>query len=156
MGPAPALIYSFKGIFRFSMLIKTDDLTKVKDFLKANGLQKDMNVIIDIDPITTSWLGEPMNRDLLENKLTAAYDYFKKVNDTRNMHRISNLAQKLYSSTYDIAFAGHFSAGKSLLINSFLGDNILPSSPIPTSANLVKIHKGTEDFARVFFHKGMF
>ena len=54
MGPAPALIYSFKGIFRFSMLIKTDDLPKVKDFLKANGLQKDMNVIIDIDPITTS------------------------------------------------------------------------------------------------------
>ena len=96
-----------------------------------------------------------MNRDLLENKLTAAYYYFQKVNDTRNMHRISNLAQKLYSSTYDIAFAGHFSAGKSLLINSFLGDNILQSSPIPTSANLVKIHKGTEDFVRVFFHKGM-
>ena len=31
-----------------------------------------------------------------------------------------------------------------------MGENILPSSPIPTSANLVKIKSG-EDYAKVFF-----
>ncbi|WP_037325602.1 dynamin family protein [Anaerovibrio sp. RM50] len=94
-----------------------------------------------------------MNRELLENKLAAAYDYFKNINHTRNMNHVRHLAQKLTDKKYGIAFAGHFSAGKSRLINSFLGDNILPSSPIPTSANLVKVYKG-EDYARVFFSKG--
>lgn len=94
-----------------------------------------------------------MNKELLENKLTAAYEYFKKINHTRNMNHVRHLAQKLTDKKYGIAFAGHFSAGKSRLINSFLGDNILPSSPIPTSANLVKVYKG-EDYARVFFSKG--
>jgi len=94
-----------------------------------------------------------MKKELLENKLLAAYDYFKSINHTRNMNHIRQLAQKLASQTYGIAFAGHFSAGKSRLINAFLGDNILPSSPIPTSANLVTMYKG-EDFARVFFTKG--
>ncbi|ORT99754.1 hypothetical protein D081_1638 [Anaerovibrio sp. JC8] len=94
-----------------------------------------------------------MTRDLLENKLAAAYDYFKDINHTRNMSHVRHLAQKLANDQYGIAFAGHFSAGKSRLINSFLGDNILPSSPIPTSANLVKVYKG-EDYARVFFSKG--
>ena len=94
-----------------------------------------------------------MNKELLKNKLTAAYEYFKKINHTRNMNHVRHLAQKLTDKKYGIAFAGHFSAGKSRLINSFLGDNILPSSPIPTSANLVKVYKG-EDYARVFFSKG--
>ncbi|MCR5176345.1 MAG: primosomal protein N' [Anaerovibrio sp.] len=54
IGPAPAMIYNLKGIYRFSMLIKTNDLEKVNSFLKAEGIHKDMNVIIDIDPITTA------------------------------------------------------------------------------------------------------
>ena len=94
-----------------------------------------------------------MNKELLENKLIAAYEYFKNINHTRNMNHVRHLSQKLNDKKYGIAFAGHFSAGKSRLINSFLGDNILPSSPIPTSANLVKVYKG-EDYARVFFSKG--
>ncbi|WP_297966816.1 dynamin family protein [uncultured Anaerovibrio sp.] len=94
-----------------------------------------------------------MNKELLENKLTAAYEYFKNINHTRNMNHVRHLAQKLTDKKYGIAFAGHFSAGKSRLINAFLGDNILPSSPIPTSANLVRVYKG-EDYARVFFSKG--
>ena len=36
------------------------------------------------------------------------------------------------------------------MINSLMGENILPSSPIPTSANLVKIKSG-EDYAKVIF-----
>lgn len=36
------------------------------------------------------------------------------------------------------------------MINALLGSRVLPSSPIPTSANLVKIEKGTEDCAIVY------
>lgn len=54
IGPAPAMIYSFRGIYRFSMLIKTNDLPAVNQFLRSEGLDRDMHVIIDIDPITTA------------------------------------------------------------------------------------------------------
>ena len=54
IGPAPAMIPVFKGIHRFSMLIKTDDLKAVNQFLRDQGVHRDMNVMIDIDPITTS------------------------------------------------------------------------------------------------------
>jgi predicted GTPase len=42
-----------------------------------------------------------------------------------------------------IALCGHFSAGKSSLINKIAGFSLLPSSPIPTSANIVEIAYGT-------------
>ncbi|MFD2672978.1 dynamin family protein [Marinicrinis sediminis] len=42
----------------------------------------------------------------------------------------------------NIALCGHFSAGKSTLINGLVGENLLPSSPIPTSANLVRVQYG--------------
>lgn len=54
IGPAPAMIPVFKGVHRFSMLIKTDDLKAVNKFLRDQGVHRDMNVMIDIDPITTS------------------------------------------------------------------------------------------------------
>ncbi|WP_297569838.1 primosomal protein N' [uncultured Anaerovibrio sp.] len=54
IGPAPALIYSYRGIYRFSMLIKTADIWAVNKFLRAQGLHENMHVVIDIDPLTTS------------------------------------------------------------------------------------------------------
>lgn len=54
IGPAPAMIYSFRGVYRFSLLIKTDNIDKINAFLRARGLHENMNVAIDIDPITTS------------------------------------------------------------------------------------------------------
>ncbi|MFT8362042.1 MAG: dynamin family protein [Sporolactobacillus sp.] len=42
-----------------------------------------------------------------------------------------------------LAFCGHFSAGKSSLLNEILGSQLLPATPIPTSGNLVRIQSGT-------------
>src|SRR5690625_2999602 len=50
-----------------------------------------------------------------------------------------------------ISFAGHFSAGKSSMINALMEEEILPKSPIPTSANIVKLTSG-EGIARIYFH----
>ena len=68
----------------------------------------------------------------------------------QSFERVKDLALKLERQEFAIAFCGHFSAGKSSMINTLMGENILPSSPIPTSANLVKIKSG-EDYAKVYF-----
>ncbi|WP_035299998.1 dynamin family protein [Brevibacillus thermoruber] len=63
--------------------------------------------------------------------------------------KMAQLAEKTRRAELNIAFCGHFSAGKSTMINTLLGVNLLPSNPIPTSANVVKI-RGGEKAARVY------
>lgn len=94
-----------------------------------------------------------MELEILKARLGAAYRYFEEKQHQKNVERVAQLARKLQTGEYGIAFAGHFSAGKSRMINNLLGENLLPSSPIPTSANLVRVHKG-EEYARVFFKSG--
>ncbi|MGE7905747.1 dynamin family protein [Peribacillus sp. NPDC094092] len=83
--------------------------------------------------------------------LTAMYEKFQSAGDTGNADKLKQLIMKVNNEEFIIAFCGHFSAGKSSMINFFLGDQVLPSSPIPTSANTVKVQKG-EDYAKVFYH----
>ncbi|MFP3508671.1 dynamin family protein [Peribacillus sp. SIMBA_075] len=83
--------------------------------------------------------------------LTAMYDKFQSAGDTGNADKLKQLIMKVNDEEFIIAFCGHFSAGKSSMINFLLGDQVLPSSPIPTSANTVKVQKG-EDYAKVFYH----
>ena len=79
-----------------------------------------------------------------------AYTLFKKADDMERINKTTLFAQKLMDREFTIGFAGHFSAGKSSMINALTGEQLLPSSPIPTSANIVKIHKATNDFAIVY------
>ena len=52
-GPIPAAIANLRGVFRFAVLIKSSDLSSVRNFLMAHELHKRTDVIIDIDPQTT-------------------------------------------------------------------------------------------------------
>lgn len=90
----------------------------------------------------------------LLNKITALYTYAKENRDGQTAERAKDLALKLKDQEFAIAFCGHFSAGKSSMINKLAGENLLPSSPIPTSANLVKVKSGEEDYAKVIFKEG--
>ena len=54
IGPAPAMMARLRGISRFVVLIKTAQLEAVQSFLKSNDIDKNMQVMVDIDPITTS------------------------------------------------------------------------------------------------------
>ena len=89
----------------------------------------------------------------LKGKLLAAYEYLVEHNDQENAVKVKQLACKLVNEEFTIAFCGHFSAGKSMMINRLVGEDLLPSSPIPTSANLVKVKAG-EEYVKVFFKKG--
>lgn len=52
-GAIPAAIANLRGMFRFVLLIKSADLSVVRNFLRAHNLHKRNDVIIDIDPTTT-------------------------------------------------------------------------------------------------------
>ncbi|SDL70214.1 dynamin family protein [Sediminibacillus halophilus] len=85
--------------------------------------------------------------------LGALYAKFTEAGQTELADKALDLLEKLDSHEFVICFAGHFSAGKSTMINELLGNDLLPSSPIPTSANVVKILAG-DGTARVFFKEG--
>ena len=82
------------------------------------------------------------------NQLYAIYKYFEQDGDQIRAQKTIDIMNKVNEKEYSLAFCGHFSAGKSTLINYILNQKILPSSPIPTSANIVKIKSGNGE-ARV-------
>jgi small GTP-binding protein len=84
-------------------------------------------------------------------KTMELYDRFKKFGDDKRAEKAKLFLKKLYREEFIVAFCGHFSAGKSTMINQLTGETILPSSPIPTSANLVKVRHTDEDFAKIFY-----
>lgn len=89
----------------------------------------------------------------LLGKIMKLHCLFSSNEDLEASEKVKELGRKTLEREFAIAFCGHFSAGKSSMINSLIGEDILPSSPIPTSANLVKIKSG-EAYARVFFKEG--
>ena len=93
---------------------------------------------------------EKVNQSKIEI-LTALYEKFQSAGDVNNADKMKQLILKCNHEDFVIAFCGHFSAGKSSMINFLLQDHVLPSSPIPTSANTVKVQKG-ENYAKVFYH----
>ena len=52
-GPIRAAISRLRNVYRFAVLIKTDDLSGVRIFIKTHNLHKRPDVILDIDPLTT-------------------------------------------------------------------------------------------------------
>ncbi|MFD1928182.1 dynamin family protein [Sporosarcina siberiensis] len=71
---------------------------------------------------------------------------FKGNNDDEQEKKAELFAKKIIDEEYMIGYAGHFSAGKSSMINALTGGDLLPSSPIPTSANIVKVKKTESDY----------
>lgn len=84
---------------------------------------------------------------ILLKKTALQYMIYKKNEDHERLAKTVLFADKLIKKEYAIGFAGHFSAGKSSMINALTGDQLLPSSPIPTSANVVKVLKSEENYA---------
>ncbi|VXB57421.1 conserved hypothetical protein [Bacillus sp. 349Y] len=76
---------------------------------------------------------------------------FRLAGDEERVEKAERLAEKMYEEELILAFCGHFSAGKSSMINHLIGDSVLPASPIPTSANLVKVKKTDSDYAKIYY-----
>lgn len=83
-----------------------------------------------------------MLEETIENAIRKLMGKVQDAGDPENGKKLKQLLQKSESGNLYIAFCGHFSAGKSSLINKLCGHQLLPSSPIPTSANIVSISNG--------------
>jgi small GTP-binding protein len=85
-------------------------------------------------------------------KAATLASFFEDQKDDLHGNKAEMLAKKLFNEEYILAFSGHFSAGKSTMINTLIEDSILPTSPIPTSANVVKIHAAEDgrEYAKVY------
>lgn len=94
------------------------------------------------------------NHKELLARIVTLHNIFLQNQDIETAKKAQQLVDKLMKGEFSIAFCGHFSAGKSTMINRLIGEDLLPSSPIPTSANLVKVKSG-EEYAKVFFKKGI-
>ncbi|MBK3938954.1 dynamin family protein [Staphylococcus haemolyticus] len=71
-------------------------------------------------------------------QLDILYKLKKEVEKSKNstlIHTINQVIKKVYLNQYTASFVGHFSAGKSTLINLLLEQDVLPSSPVPTTSN---------------------
>lgn len=79
---------------------------------------------------------------------------FEQSGDETNTRKLAELVEKVQNDEFVVGFCGHFSAGKSTMINRIAGVDLLPSNPIPTSANLAKIQSGESAFAHVYFTNG--
>lgn len=74
--------------------------------------------------------------------LEAVRDQFMGWNDESSAALTEDLIRKQAAGELTLAFCGHFSAGKSSMINALCGKKVLPSGPVPTSANVVTIRNG--------------
>ncbi|SDC58615.1 small GTP-binding protein domain-containing protein [Terribacillus halophilus] len=83
--------------------------------------------------------------------LSALYQFFETEKEGQYSKKALDLVEKAEKGTAFICFTGHFSAGKSSIINALLGNQVLPASPIPTSANIVTIQHGEP---KVFAYAG--
>ncbi|MDD9149087.1 dynamin family protein [Sporolactobacillus sp. CQH2019] len=87
-------------------------------------------------------------------KMALLYQVFKEHGDHQNADKLRDWYKKLtIDSNVSLAFCGHFSAGKSSLLNRIMNSRLLPSSPIPTSGNLVRITSGAPS-VRIETHAG--
>src|SRR5699024_3588993 len=72
------------------------------------------------------------------------------------MSEIEYTIKKVYDDLFVVSFIGHFSAGKSSLINYLLEEDVRPSSPIPTISKTVQIEVNNDTLARVYIDKKHF
>ncbi|KHE66829.1 dynamin family protein, partial [Halobacillus sp. BBL2006] len=78
-------------------------------------------------------------------QMKSLYTYINNYSSSKQSEKILDIIEKLENRKMMIGFAGHFSAGKSTLINTLLNKEMLPSSPIPTSANIVQLNSGESE-----------
>ncbi|WP_334071500.1 MULTISPECIES: dynamin family protein [Paenibacillus] len=78
----------------------------------------------------------------LMNRIAGLETWFTAQGDRIARNELFDLKEKFASGRLTIAFCGHFSAGKSSLINTLCGKTVLPAGPLPTTANVASLQNG--------------
>lgn len=129
--------------FTVSFFICPKSYTIMKKGVRIEGMEQNMEA-----PTKSRVM------DTIRARTARLYEQFIHNKDTERAEKAELFLRKMNDHEFIVAFCGHFSAGKSTMINELTGEALLPSSPIPTSANLVKIKPAEEDFAKINYHNG--
>ena len=91
----------------------------------------------------------------MDNRVfTVLQEAAEELNLPNDIDRLKTL-QKIYDEgLYFAAFIGHFSSGKSSLINNIIGRKILPQGTVETTPILTYIRYGQDEKAVLFFNDG--
>lgn len=87
--------------------------------------------------------------ETLLHQLDSVSRRMREQNESLYADKVQDLMRKMVHEEFGIAFCGHFSAGKSSMLNELFGEQILPTSPIPTSANIVEMRHGEDQVTLV-------
>src|SRR5699024_11818818 len=77
-----------------------------------------------------------------QESLDLLYKLKKEIEKSSNISlikQINEMIKKVNNKQYTVSLVGHFFAGKSTLINNVIGQNILPSSPVPTTSKTAQL-----------------
>lgn len=88
--------------------------------------------------------------------LNVLYKLKKEILKSQNATLVSQIDHailKTYKDQLVLSFIGHYSAGKSSLINYLLEQDILPSSPVPTTSNTVAVQIGDDKEISAFLNQ---
>ncbi len=81
-------------------------------------------------------------------------EYSKILNLKGNEESIEETLAKVANDSFDVAIIGEFKRGKSTLINAILGQEILPSDVLPTTATLNRVTYGIKPGVQVIYKDG--
>lgn len=92
------------------------------------------------------------NRETLDVLYKLKKEIVRSDNDDL-ISQIDHALDKTYRDQLSFSFIGHFSAGKSSLINYLLGREILPASPVPTTSKTVAVEISDTTHIKAYFNQ---
>lgn len=92
-----------------------------------------------------------IQREHLGVMLSQASEVVSNLNMTTASENLGQLSQKVNNDTFKIQVVGTFSNGKSTVINSLLGEEVLPAYALPTTAVINEVKYGEKKEAILHF-----
>lgn len=90
----------------------------------------------------------------LVSDLRQLKEFSQQLNLDKSIQLIDEVLERVENNTFSVAVVGEFKRGKSTFINALLGQDILPSDILPTTATLNRVTYGVKPFVQVVFKDG--
>jgi GTPase Era involved in 16S rRNA processing len=81
-------------------------------------------------------------------------DYSKTLNLKNSINLIDDSIKRVESNSFSVAVVGEFKRGKSTFINALLGQEILPTDILPTTATLNRVTYGLKPMVNIIYKDG--
>lgn len=92
-----------------------------------------------------------VQREHLGDMLSQTSDVVNELNLPKDSENLDKLSMKVNNDTFKIMVIGDFSNGKSTVINSLLGEDVLPAYARPTTAVINEVKHGEKKEAIIYF-----